>query len=145
MRLWLHRFRVFVLKGKIKSKTNHLNTQHVDAYIFKRKKNLRFQKYLNACGRGLGSRSFFSRKLSLLHRLLGLLIETGKKTNKNKINKKTTTTTTTKNDPRNNYIFGTPFRSSFLLRSPFRIGECSKHQNSLWSDSHAGQWTTGVV
>ena len=145
MRLWLHRFRVFVLKGKIKSKTNHLITQRVDAYIFKRKKNLRFQKYLNACGRGLGSRSFFSRKLSLLHRLLGLLIETGKKTNKNKINKKTTTTTTTKNDPRNNYIFGTPFRSSFLLRSPFRIGECSKHQNSLWSDSHAGQWTTGVV
>ena len=144
MRLWLHRFRVFVLKGKIKSKTNHLNTQRVDAYIFKRKKNLRFQKYLNACGRGLGSRSFFSRKLSLLHRLLGLLIETGKKTNKNKINKKTTTTTK-KNDPRNNYIFGTPFRSSFLLRSPFRIGECSKHQNSLWSDSHAGQWTTGVV
>ena len=69
----------FVLKGKIKSKTNHLITQRVDAYIFKRKKNLRFQKYLNACGRGLGSRSFFSRKLSLLHRLLGLLIETGKK------------------------------------------------------------------
>ena len=73
-----------MLKGKIKSKTNHLITQRVDAYIFKRKKNLRFQKYLNACGRGLGSRSFFSRKLSLLHRLLGLLIETGKKKTKTK-------------------------------------------------------------
>ena len=144
MRLWLHRFRVFVLKGKTKSKTNHLNTQRVDAYIFKRKKNLRFQKYLNACGRGLGSRSFFSRKLSLLHRLRGLLIETGKK--KQKQNKqKNNNNNNKKNDPRSNYIFGTPFRSSFLLRSPFRIGECSKHQNSLWSDSHAGQWTTGVV
>ena len=31
--------------------------------------------------------SVFSRKLSLLHRLLGLLIETGKKTNKQKQNK----------------------------------------------------------
>ena len=75
-----------MLKGKIKSKTNHLITQRVDAYIFNRKKNLRFQKYLNACGRGLGSRSVFSRKLSLLHRLLGLLIKTGKK-NKQKQNK----------------------------------------------------------
>ena len=41
--------------------------------------------------------SVFSRKLSLLHRLLGLLIETGKKKpNKNKTSKKTTTTTTKK-------------------------------------------------
>ena len=86
--------------------------------------------------------SVFSRKLSLLHRLLGLLIETGKKTNKQKQNKQQQQQ---KNDLRNNFIFGTPFRSSFLLRSPFRIGKCSKHQNSLWSDSHAGQWTTGVV
>lgn len=76
----------------------------------------------------LVTRSVFSRKLSLLQRLLGLLIETGKK-----------------KDPRNNFICRTLFRYSFLLRSPFRIGQCSKHQNSLWSDSHAGQWTTGVV
>ena len=71
------------------SKTNHLNTQRVDAYIVKRKKNSRFQKYLDVCGRGLAlyTGSVFSRKLSLLHRLLGLLIETGKKTNKQKQNK----------------------------------------------------------
>ena len=118
MRLWLHRFRAFVLKGKIKSKTNHLITQRVDAYIFKRKKNLRFQKYLNACGRGLGSRSVFSRKLSLLHRLLGLLIETGKKKNKNKINKKKTTTTTKKRSQKQFYI-----RDTFPLQfpSPFSV------------------------
>ena len=89
--------------------------------------------------------SVFSRKLSLLHRLLGLLIETGKKTNKQKQNKQKNNNNNKKNDLRNNFIFGTPFRSSFLLRSPFRIGKCSKQQNSLWSDSHAGQWTTGVV
>ena len=89
--------------------------------------------------------SVFSRKLSLLHRLLGLFIETGKKKQTKTKQTKKQQQQQQKNDLRNNFIFGTPFRSSFLLRSPFRIGECSKHQNSLWSDSHAGQWTTGVV
>lgn len=46
----------------------------------------------------LVTRSVFSRKLSLLQRLLGLLIETGKK-----------------KDPRNNFICRTLFRYSFLL------------------------------
>ena len=51
-----------MLKGKIKSKTNHLNTQRVDAYIVKRKKNSRFQKYLDVCGRGLAYRLCFQQE-----------------------------------------------------------------------------------
>lgn len=38
----------------MKNKTKDLNTQRVDAYIFKKKKNSRFQKCPDACGRGLG-------------------------------------------------------------------------------------------
>ena len=79
-----------MLTGKIKSKTNHLNTQRVDAYIFKRKKKFTFSKVSGCVWTRPVTRSVFSRKLSLLQRLLGLLIETGKQTN----------------DPRNNLISG---------------------------------------
>ena len=83
-----------MLTGKIKSKTNHLNTQRVDAYIFKRKKKFTFSKVSGCVWTRPVTRSVFSRKLSLLQRLLGLLIETGKQTNKQT------------NDPRNNLISG---------------------------------------
>ena len=51
-----------MLTAKMKNKTKDLNTQLLDAYIFKKKKNSRFQKCPDACGRGLGYTLCFQQK-----------------------------------------------------------------------------------
>jgi len=92
--------------------------------FLRRRKKSRFHKYPDACGRGLGvTRSVFSRKLSLLQRLLGLLIETAKR--KKQTNKQT-------NDPRINVIAG--HSSATVSFSVLRFALASAINTRIHSD-----------